>query len=191
MNTNLGVVEETSHYLQAHALLNLQLIHSNTEVSKRPKGSFRIYSPLDPSPHASPSPSNPPPSPLGTENSSMISGELPPPAESPSFTSEELLSVMERLTDPAGKGKIGYFELCREIGAANVDEMVRGRVLELRWTPTVTPEGHNLGEGKEVQEGKSEKEGKNLGPVLLPTTPILGYAMRAVLREWRSGTSAH
>lgn len=68
-----------------------------------------------------------------------------------------------------------YFPLCREMGVQAVDAMVRGRILELRWTKTVSEE-------------KDEDENlKNaVGPRLVPTTPILGYAMRTVLKEWES-----
>jgi len=52
--------------------------------------------------------------------------------------------------------------------------MVRGRLLELRWSKTVTEEGG----------GEGGREEENVGPQLVPTTPIIAYAMKEVLREY-------
>lgn len=69
-----------------------------------------------------------------------------------------------------------------------MDEMVRGRILELRWSPTVTDETRAIKEAEKKETRNNDlvgdKEGEDVGPVLLPTTPILGYAMRVVLKEW-------
>lgn len=103
---------------------------------------------------------------------------------------------MQRLTYP-GVSHLPYFTLCRELGAAAVDEMARGRILELRWSPTVTPESDNT-QNEESQNShvNSSSEGVHrddevrqhtVGPVVLPTTPILAYAMRVVLNEWGYG----
>ena len=51
----------------------------------------------------------------------------------------ELLNVMSRLTK-SDVDYLPYFALCREIGVRAVDGMVKGRVLDLRWTKTVTNE---------------------------------------------------
>ena len=55
------------------------------------------------------------------------------------FTASQLIKVMVKLTEnedgPARA--LPYFLLCREIGVKAVDGMVRGRVLDLRWTDIV------------------------------------------------------
>jgi hypothetical protein len=56
------------------------------------------------------------------------------------FTAMQLLKVMSRLTQ-SGVGYLSYFLLCREMGVRAVDGMIRGKVLDLRWTETVTREG--------------------------------------------------
>lgn len=70
----------------------------------------------------------------------------------PSFSTSQLLDIMRRLVTPlpsvngherAGRSRheyIPYFPLCRELGVHAVDDMVRARILELRWMDTVTPE---------------------------------------------------
>lgn len=77
---------------------------------------------------------------------------------------------MSRLT--GNVDEIGYFPLCRELGANAVDSMVRGRILELRWSATVTEEGETR--GKRV-----------VGPVVVPTTAVVRFAMGEVLREYK------
>jgi hypothetical protein len=62
------------------------------------------------------------------------------------FTAIQLLRVMSRLTQP-GIRALSYFMLCREFGVRAVDGMVRGRILDLRWTEPVTKEGMELPEG--------------------------------------------
>lgn len=47
---------------------------------------------------------------------------------------------MNRLAQP-GARSLPYFLLCRELGARAVDGMVRGRILDLRWTDPITKEG--------------------------------------------------
>lgn len=66
-----------------------------------------------------------------------------------------------------------YFPLCRELGAKAVDGLVRGRILELRWVETITPE-YDI-----------EQSVKETGPLLLPTTPVIRAAMEQVVREWQ------
>ena len=55
------------------------------------------------------------------------------------FTASQLIKVMVKLTENEdGPGRaLPYFLLCREIGVKAVDGMVRGRVLDLRWTEVV------------------------------------------------------
>lgn len=56
------------------------------------------------------------------------------------FTALQLLKVMNRLAQP-GARSLPYFLLCREMGVRAVDGMVRGRILDLRWTEAITKEG--------------------------------------------------
>ncbi|KAK7183919.1 hypothetical protein PSPO01_09941 [Paraphaeosphaeria sporulosa] len=89
------------------------------------------------------------------------------------FKPSDLLQVMRKLTQPPYS--IPYFTLCRMIGTAQVDSMIKTRVLEVRWTRTVTPE-----------EGWVERQWSEDGierPVLLPMTRIIRKAMEVVLRE--------
>jgi hypothetical protein len=55
------------------------------------------------------------------------------------FTASQLIKVMVKLTEnedgPARA--LPYFLLCKEIGVKAVDGMVRGRILDLRWTEVV------------------------------------------------------
>ena len=67
---------------------------------------------------------------------------------------------MVRLTQP-GVHALSYFELCRELRPSAVDEMVRKRILDLRWLDPVTKEGDSgdddADDGKEG-EGEDGKE---------------------------------
>ncbi|GAA5986311.1 hypothetical protein JCM5350_002977 [Sporobolomyces pararoseus] len=154
----------SSHFLQAHALLNLQLIHARPPGTADEKDEnesstgFKIYSPLQGS------------APAGTGS--------PTGSHSADFTVHDLLTVMSRLA-PGKLEALPYFALCREMGAQAVDGMVRGRILELRWSSTVTEEG----EASSVLD--SEKQKKIVGPVLVPTTPVIKFAMAQVLEEWK------
>ncbi|KAJ8083104.1 hypothetical protein PM082_008972 [Marasmius tenuissimus] len=143
--------KSSSHFLQAHALLNLHIIHSSQ------------------APHASGSDSHnqnqdgqaPPPAPTGFRIYSPISHPYPlpsqqaqehvePEATSNDFTAIQLLKVMARITQP-GVEWLPYFMLCREFGVRAVDGMVKGRVLELRWTEAVASETKE-DEGEEEEE---------------------------------------
>ncbi|KAJ4350393.1 uncharacterized protein N0V89_009014 [Didymosphaeria variabile] len=89
------------------------------------------------------------------------------------FEPEDLLRVMRTLTQLPYS--IPYFTLCRLIGTAQVDSMIKTRVLEVRWTRTVTPE-----------EGWVERQWSEDGierPVVLPMTRMIRKAMEVVLRE--------
>jgi len=59
--------------------------------------------------------------------------------ETADFTASQLIKVMIKLTEnedgPARA--LPYFPLCKEIGVKAVDGMVRGRILDLRWTDVV------------------------------------------------------
>lgn len=147
-----NAVLQSSHFIQAHALLNLHVIHSSRlaqagadsrrnstaqrQDARQPAGGeapaigrgFSIYSPL-----AGP-PRNPHAAPTGVD-----SGGNDAPPDAPSFTGVQLLRVLARLTEP-GVRSLSYFMLCREFGARAIDGMVRGRILDLRWTEPVTRE---------------------------------------------------
>ena len=57
------------------------------------------------------------------------------------FTAMKLLKVMSHWTQP-DVTFLPYSSLCREIGVRAVDGMVKGRVLNLRWTELVSREGN-------------------------------------------------
>ncbi|KAH8101751.1 hypothetical protein BXZ70DRAFT_931783 [Cristinia sonorae] len=159
-------IKRFSHFLQAHALLNLHVIHSaqapppeaeradaprteghtsaanaSTQALHQPSMSgvpvntsgngFRIYSPLavTADPHASPTTFQP-----------TSSSSTPEPSATAAFTAIQLLKVMNRLAQP-GTRALSYFMLCREMGVQAVDGMVRGRILDLRWTDPISREG--------------------------------------------------
>ncbi|EGG09980.1 uncharacterized protein MELLADRAFT_115623 [Melampsora larici-populina 98AG31] len=68
-----------------------------------------------------------------------------------------------------------YFGLCRKIGVNAVDEMIRGRILDLRWTRCVNPDvGDHPGERNAVM------------PAVLPTSPVMRCAMKKVIDEYLS-----
>ncbi|VDB96665.1 unnamed protein product [Peniophora sp. CBMAI 1063] len=143
---------QSSHFVQAHALLNLHVIHSsrlaeagagsrrNSALQRQDArrdshaqvpaagGGFSIYSPL----------SGPPRNPHAAPTGATPDG-LDAPSDRPSFTGLQLLRVLARLTEP-GVRSLSYFMLCREFGARAIDGMVRGRILDLRWTEPVTRE---------------------------------------------------
>lgn len=89
------------------------------------------------------------------------------------FKPSDLLQVMRKLTQPPYS--MPYFTLCRMIGTPQVDSMIKTRILEVRWTRTVTPE-----------EGWVERQWSEDGverPVLLPMTRIIRKAMEVILKE--------
>lgn len=236
-------IKQSSHFLQAHALLNLHIIHSSQSSSlshDNERGDaigdkhnsipsadsihpglgaagFKIYSPI----------TNP-----ASPSSPITPNPTSPAFFVPEFTAMELLKVMSRLAKP-GATSLSYFMLCRELGVRAVDGMVNGRVLDLRWTEPVTNEhsdgrvtrpvstvtGHGPGHGQDgsttvvdapigtigttasTEEGDmvavSEQErdymanrywdtgpDEVVGPVLIPTTPIMRFAMSEVVAEY-------
>ncbi|KAK9895349.1 hypothetical protein P389DRAFT_205468 [Cystobasidium minutum MCA 4210] len=146
---------QSSHYAQAHALLNLQLIHASPSLSA-PEGDetegqaagFGIYSPL-----------------RAVEASADSQAQAP----GHDFTPKDLLDVCRRLLK---EKYLSYFPLCREMGAKVVDGLIRARILELRWVESITPE-----------EG-IDRSSHDQGPILLPTTPVMRSAMKQVVSEW-------
>lgn len=129
-------IKQSSHFLQAHALLNLHIIHSSEcppetiDNNRRgqqmspgsndratPSGSgFRIYSPLTAG--------------VSEEEEDHHTAD---------FTASQLIKVMVKLTEneDGPVRALPYFLLCKEIGVKAVDGMVRGRILDLRWTDVV------------------------------------------------------
>lgn len=93
----------------------------------------------------------------------------------PTFTAQQLFDVMYRLSQEDTHA-ISYFELCRAYGMNAVNDMVRGRLLELRWSDPITTEGG--------VRASSVVSNDDPGPKLLPTTPIVAYAMRRVLHDY-------
>ena len=204
------LVKQSSHFLQAHAFLNLHIIHSSQAPTGGPQADgdpaaahgtanlnlinpdnlhpnlgpagFRIYSPLT-NPHTQ------------GPGSMMSNGDLHSSMSSsgpPEFSAMQLLKVMSRLSAPETH-YLPYFHLCRELGVRAVDGMIKGRVLDLRWTETVTRE---VGEEMRVRSaatpipagtvlaplqtrysgnagmGVISSESSNMSPVLGPPPPI-------------------
>lgn len=161
-------VKQCSHFLQAHALLNLHIIHSSQSASAQetadtshaantsnpetlhpglgPAG-FKIYSPIANS--TSPVSGNGMGMGMGTDDRSttMVAGYY-----SADFSAMQLLKVMSRLTQPDAQ-YLPYFLLCRELGVRAVDGMVKGRVLDLRWTETVSRENVDAPPTPRVRSG--------------------------------------
>lgn len=180
----------SSHFLQAYALLNLHLVHASPGKDGGPAQGFEIYSAIRPaSPHSAPAPEH----------------EGPPPVEA-SFSAEDLMTVMRRLQSPPPPSphahkhpasardsikppkpieSLPYFGLCRELGVKAVDGLVRARLLELRWSRTVSKEGE--GRRRALDDGDLEME---RGPRLHAISPVISTAMRFVLREWEGELDA-
>lgn len=89
------------------------------------------------------------------------------------FTRRDLIHVMRKLVEPPYS--LPYFELCRVIGTAQTDAMIKTRVLDLRWTKSVSPE-------QEWIERVWSKDGVER-PIVLPMTRIVRRAMEVVLNE--------
>ena len=142
------LVRRSSHFLQAHSFLNLHIIHSSQASTPPPappeptannRSIDTIHPALGPAGLKVYSPSTASHGPAVKDNDDratvMVAGYY-----DADFSAMQLLKVMSRLTQPAVT-HLPYFLLCREIGVRAVDGMVRGKVLDLRWTETVTKEG--------------------------------------------------
>lgn len=101
-------------------------------MSSTPGGGFRIYSPLTANPHQSPSA-------IFASSANHTGGGDEAPEFQADFTAYQLLRVMNRLAQPRTRA-LPYFLLCREMGAKAIDGMVKGRILDLRWTEPVSKE---------------------------------------------------
>lgn len=107
-------------------------------------------------------------SPLSTATSGTSTED-----DSATFSPDELRHVMKTMVKlPYSRP---YFELCREIGTTQVDSMIRTRILELRWTRTISPED-TAAEDVWASDGIQR-------PVVLPMTRIIRRAMEIVLKE--------
>ncbi|KJX95318.1 hypothetical protein TI39_contig4119g00002 [Zymoseptoria brevis] len=89
------------------------------------------------------------------------------------FSREDLLKVMEKLVKPPYS--LPYFDLCREIGTRQTDMMIKTRVLDLRWTKTVSPE-------QDWVERVWSEDGVER-PIVKPMTTIVRRAMEVCLKE--------
>lgn len=89
------------------------------------------------------------------------------------FSPKELTYVMRKMVEPPYS--MPYFTLCREIGTEKVDSMIKTRILELRWTRTITPE-ENWVERVWSEDGIER-------PIVMPMTRIIRKAMEVVLKE--------
>lgn len=107
-------------------------------------------------------------SPLSTSTAGTSTSE-----DDARFTRDDLLLVMRTMTQPPYSAP--YFTLCRQIGTPQLDSMIQARILEVRWTRTVTPE-----------EGWVERLWSEDGverPVVLPMTRMIRRAMEVILGE--------
>ncbi|KAJ6590977.1 hypothetical protein DFH09DRAFT_908072 [Mycena vulgaris] len=208
VNSN-GVLElkQSSHFLQAHALLNLHIIHSSqvtSPMSEGPNGKGRIVS--------DPDAINPALGPAGFKIYSPITNRNPQETDAGAaeFGAMDLLKVMGRLAQRDVQ-YLPYFALCRELGVRAVDGMVKGRVVDLRWTECVTdewgPEGEHIqatssGTAVDRESLESTSQDGDMVPVserglfveevvgckLVPT-PIMKFAMREVVAEYEDQQS--
>ena len=129
------LVKQSSHFLQAHALLNLHIIHSSESPPEGPD-SNRSGQQLNPGNNGRTTPSGPGFRIYSPLTAGVIDEEDHHTAD---FTANQLIKVMVKLTEneDGPPRALPYFLLCREIGVKAVDGMVRGRVLDLRWTDVV------------------------------------------------------
>jgi len=89
------------------------------------------------------------------------------------FTRKDLIHVMRKLVEPPYS--LLYFDLCRKIGTAQTDAMIKTRVLDLRWTRTISPE-------QDWIERVWSEDGIER-PIVLPMTRIVRRAMEVSLKE--------
>ncbi|KAG1861194.1 hypothetical protein DFJ58DRAFT_265881 [Suillus subalutaceus] len=144
-------IKQSSHFLQAHAVLNLHIIHSSqatTVTWQRPRPHNAQHT-CRPS-HAPQglTPCMPTSDPAGFKTYPPVRNSFRDPGSvsdeySADFSAMQLLKVMSKLSQ-VGTNHLPYFLLCRELGVRAVDGMVRGRVLNLQWTDPVTHEGEPL-----------------------------------------------
>lgn len=107
-------------------------------------------------------------SPLSTATSGTSTDE-----DQAGFGPKDLVLVMKKMTKPPYS--MPYFQLCRQIGTEQVDDLIRTRILELRWTGTIMPEGDGV--ERVWSEDGIER------PIVLPMTRVIRKAMEVVLKE--------
>ena len=72
--------------------------------------------------------------------------------------------------------QLDYFQAAAEFGAGAVDAAVHGKLLEIRWISSISPEDPP----SFAQVGRREKSrGQFIAPQLVPMTPVVGAAIRA------------
>lgn len=137
----------SSHYTQAYALVRLHLIHASVgEMSSG--GGFSIYSPLP------------------------VTNDAP--AEDARPRAETLLAILRRLRDRGYE--LDYFQAAAEFGAGAVDAAVLGKLLEIRWISSISPEDPP----SFARTGRVDRApGQFVAPQLVPMTPVVGAAIRA------------
>ncbi|KAH8915167.1 hypothetical protein BT69DRAFT_1341666 [Atractiella rhizophila] len=145
-------IERSSHYLQAYNLLHFHILHSLSLES-------------DTSPSAPPQPQSDTSAFNFIDIYSPILTSEPPPVPLPL---PQLISIFTSLSSTRD-AELPYFALCRKIGRERVDSLVRGRILELRWSGQ---------EGEEV-----EGSGEGTGPMLRPISQVMRFAMGNVVKE--------
>ncbi|KAL1742195.1 hypothetical protein HDZ31DRAFT_66205 [Schizophyllum fasciatum] len=142
-------IKQSSHFLQAHALLNLLVIHTaqrDGKLGDEDDGSDGDVTPnqsmatLLPNGGRAPAGSTAPGPRAHTPSTMRTLAPVQPDNDEDgahAFTALQLLRVMSRLRQ---EHALPYFGLCREYGVAAVDGMVRARVLDIRWTDPVADE---------------------------------------------------
>lgn len=152
--------------MSAHASAS---VHESLHPNLGPAG-FKTYSPI-----ANPQGPDPYMDVLANNERSvaMVAGYY-----SADFTAMQLLKVTSRLTKP-DTPYLPYFMLCREMGVRAVDGMVKGRVLDLRWTEPVSKEN---GEEEGVRGSMTGYSG-----VGMPPPPPMNY--NAAMAASASGTA--
>ncbi|KAF9242317.1 hypothetical protein BU15DRAFT_44149 [Melanogaster broomeanus] len=135
-------IKQSSHFLQAHATLNLHIIHSSQITSA--VGTRDPTTPSTPAPRPRSSGPDALHAGLGPAGFKSYSSQRNSPTiedYSADFSAMQLLKVMSKLSQP-GTQHLPYFLLCRELGVRAVDGMIKGRVLNLHWSEPL---------GKEVE----------------------------------------
>lgn len=110
-------------------------------------------------------------SPLSTATASPTSSSRDD--DQAKFSPKDLIYVMKKMTTHPYSQP--YFGLCRDVGTDAVDSLIQTRILELRWTKSVSPE--------DDAAERVWNEGGVGRPVVMPMTRIVRRAMEVVLKE--------
>ncbi|KIY49830.1 hypothetical protein FISHEDRAFT_40955 [Fistulina hepatica ATCC 64428] len=140
---------QDSHFLQAHALLNLSIVHALGDGRSKAHESTATLHPG----HAH----------TGTGGFKIDSPDGPDTDAVfvPPFTAMELIRVM-RYISASPTPFVSYFALCREFRARAIDGMIAGKILDLRWNDAVTYE--NMREEFEFLSGRRAAEATRILP---------------------------